>query len=154
MENYFTTLCCFLPYMNQPQVYTVSPPSWTPLLLSSPPCPLGSLLSTSFGCSASCTELALVIYFIYGNVQICILSNHPYPRLSPSWVQKSVLLHLYLLCCPECRIVDVSSFLNSCIFALIYSVCLSFTYFTLYIRLQVHPIGVRNYSNVFLLIAV
>ena len=45
----------------------VSPPSWTPSHLP-PHHPSALSQSTGFGCPASCIDLALVIYFTYGNV--------------------------------------------------------------------------------------
>ena len=47
---------------------TCVPSSWTPLPPPSPPHLPGLSQSTSFECSASCIKLALVIYFIYGNI--------------------------------------------------------------------------------------
>ena len=57
---------------DQPQVYM------SPLILN-PPAQLpphylsGFSQSTGFGCSASCVELALVIYFTYGNIDVSML---------------------------------------------------------------------------------
>ena len=44
-------------------------------LLPSPslPYPSGVSQSTSFSCLASCTELALVMYFTYGKVRVSVL---------------------------------------------------------------------------------
>ena len=47
---------------------TCVPPSWTPLPPPSPPHPSGLSQSTSFEHPALCIELALVIYFTYGNI--------------------------------------------------------------------------------------
>ena len=52
--------------------YTCIPPSWTPLPHPSPPHLSSLSQSTGFGCPASRTELALVIYFTYG---ACMLSH-------------------------------------------------------------------------------
>ena len=96
----------------------VSPISWTPLL---PPYPSQLSQSISFGCPASCPELALVIYFTYGNVRFnAILSNHPTLAFSHC-VQKPVL-HMCLLCCTAWRIIG-TVFLNS-----IYIQYLSFSF--------------------------
>ena len=46
----------------------VPPPSWTLLPLPSSPHHSGLSQSTSFEYPASCIELALVIYFTYGNI--------------------------------------------------------------------------------------
>ena len=67
---------------DQPQVYM------SPLILN-PPVQLpphylsGFSQSTGFGCSASCVELALVIYFTYGNIHVSILFSQ-ITLLSPS----------------------------------------------------------------------
>ena len=95
----------------------VFPPSWP--LPPSPPAPYPSRLSqsTSSGCSASCIELALVIYFTYANLYVSMLfskSSHPhFSPLSP----KGYSIQLCLLCCPACRLIS-PIFLNS-----IYMVC-------------------------------
>ena len=47
--------------------------SWNPLLPPSPPQPSGLSQGTSFECPALCIELALVIYFTYGNIHISML---------------------------------------------------------------------------------
>ena len=54
-----------------------------PLLTPSPPHPSGLSQSTSFECPASCIELALVIYFTYGNIHVSMLFSHIIPP-SPS----------------------------------------------------------------------
>ena len=85
----------------------VFPPFWPP--------PTSRLSqSTGFPCPVSCIELALVIYFTYGNVCVSMLFlqmlfSHPCLLLLSS---KVCLLHLYLPCCPACRIVS-TVFLNS-----------------------------------------
>ena len=67
---------------DQPQVYM------SPLILN-PPAQLpphylsGFSQSTGFGCSASCVELALVIYFTYGNIDVSMLFSQITPP-SPS----------------------------------------------------------------------
>ena len=65
----------------------VFPQSWTPLLPSSPPHPSGLSQSTDFECPASCIELALVIYFTYGNIHASVSFsqiNQPSPSLTES----------------------------------------------------------------------
>ena len=71
--NYFTILWWFLPYihLNQPRVYRC-PPTLNPLPPPSPPQPSGFSQSTSFGCPASCMELAQVIYFTHGSMHVSI----------------------------------------------------------------------------------
>ena len=51
----------------------------------SPPCPSGLSQSTSFEFTASCIELALIIYFTYGNVHVSrLFSQIIPPSLSPT----------------------------------------------------------------------
>ena len=70
--------------MNQPRVYMLSPDPERPLPLPSPPHPSGfSQSTTGFECPASCIELALIIYFTYGNVHVSVLDPQIIP-LSPS----------------------------------------------------------------------
>ena len=70
--------------MNQPWVYMCSP-SRTPLPLPSPSHPSGLSQSTGLDCPASCIELALVIYFTYGNVHVSVLISHGFDP----WVGKT-----------------------------------------------------------------
>ena len=53
--------------------YTCIPWPWTLLAAPSPPRPSGLPQSTSFGCPASCIELALVICFRCGKVHVSML---------------------------------------------------------------------------------
>ena len=74
-----------LPYinMNWPQVY-MCPPDPEPIShFLFPPYPSGLSQSTGFGCPASCIKLALVIYFIYGNIHASMLFSQIVPP-SPS----------------------------------------------------------------------
>ena len=59
------------------------PPSWSPLTPPSTPHPPGLSQSTGFECSASCIELALAIYFTYGNIHVSMLLSQIIPP-SPS----------------------------------------------------------------------
>ena len=84
-------LLWFLPYidMNQPWVYMCPP------ILNRPPPPFQphpSRLSqnTSFECPASCIELALVIYFTYGNVHVSVLISQIIPPSSSPTESKSL----------------------------------------------------------------
>ena len=58
----------------------------------SPPYPSGLSQSTSFGCPASCTELALVIYFTYGNVLVSMPFSQIIPPLLFPTESKSLFL--------------------------------------------------------------
>ena len=96
---FITILWWFLPYisMNWLQVYMCSPhPEATSLSTLS----LWLSQSTCCGCPASFIELALVIYFKYGNVYVSVLFSQIISH-SPSlpWVQKSAL-YICRLCCP------------------------------------------------------
>ena len=56
----------------------VSPHPELPFPPTSLPHPCGLSQSTNFECPASCIELALVIYFTYGNIRFnAVPSNHP-----------------------------------------------------------------------------
>ena len=120
--------------MNWPHIY-MCPPILNLPPCPSPPHPSGLSQSTGFECPASCIELALVIYFTYGNIhyplksyQSCLLPQNP----------EVFSLHLCLFCCLAYRI-SIIIFLNS-IYMHLYTVLvfLFLTYFTLYNRLQSH----------------
>ena len=64
--------------MNQTQVH-VSLPAPAGLSPPSQPHPSGLSQSTGFGCRASCMELALVIYFTYGNAHVSMLFSQIIP---------------------------------------------------------------------------
>ena len=124
--NYFTILWWFLSYidMNQPQVY-MCPLILKPLLPPSPSHPSGLSQSTSFEGPASCTKLALVICFIYGNIfqHYSLILFHPC-RLPHS--PKVHSLHLCLFCSLVYTVV-ITAFLNSiCIYVNILYWCFSF----------------------------
>ena len=62
--------------------YTCVPLLLAPLPPPSPPHPSGLSQSTSFVCPALCSELALVIYFTYGNAHVSMLFSQiilPWP---------------------------------------------------------------------------
>ena len=89
-NNYFTTLFCFLPYMNQPQVYTCPPHSKLPFYLPPHPVPLGHCWAPALGALLHVLNLhwSSILYMVM--YMFCILSNHPTLTFS-HWVQKSVL---------------------------------------------------------------
>ena len=47
----------------------------------SPPYPSGLSQSTGFGCPASCVELALVVFFTYGNIHVSVVFSQIIPPL-------------------------------------------------------------------------
>ena len=66
------------------------PPILNPFPPPSPPYPSGLSQSTGFGCSASCIELVLVIYFTYDNIHISMLFSQIIPPLpSPTDSQQT-----------------------------------------------------------------
>ena len=92
-DNYFTILWQILLYIHQYKLAIgiyVSPPSWNPISLPSPPYASRLSQSISFGCLPSYIKFALVIYFTYRLCLNAILSNDPAFSLS-NQVQKSVL---------------------------------------------------------------
>ena len=86
---------------------TCVPPSWTPLPLLSPPHPSELFQSTSFECPASCIELAVVTYFIYGDIHGSVWFSQIVPPLPSLSEPKS----LCLFCCLTYRFI-VTIFLN------------------------------------------
>ena len=111
MEDSYLQYCDGFCHMNWPQVFMFPPPIMKPLLPPSPPYPFGLSQSTSFVCPASCIELALVIYFIYGNIYVSMLFSQVIPPLLLPLSPKVCSLHLCLLFCPACRIIR-TVFLN------------------------------------------
>ena len=93
-------------------------PILNPLLHPSHPTPLGLSQFTGFECPVSCMELALVIYFTYGNTNVSILFSKiippsPFPTESKSLFFISVCLlvsrikgcHYHLLKFHVCRLI-------------------------------------------------
>ena len=77
--------------MNWLQVYMCSP---HPEPNSLPTLSLWLSQSTRFGCPASLIELALAIYFKYGNVYVSVLFSQIMPR-SPSPLESKSLLFTF-----------------------------------------------------------
>ena len=114
-------------------------PSPTTLPTSFPHHPTGLSQVNSFGCPASCIELALVIYFTYDNIHASVLFSQIIPPLPSPTESKSLFLHLCLLRCLAYSIV-VTIFLNSMHMSYYtVSIFLFLTYFSLYNRLQFLP---------------
>ena len=113
---------------------------------SSPPHPSGLSQSTGFECPASCIELALVVYFTYGDIHISMPSFQIIPPSPSPTESKSLFLYLCLFCCLACRII-ITIFLNT-MYMHQYTVFVSLflTYSTLYNL-------IRTDSNAFLFIA-
>ena len=90
----------------------------------SPPCPSGLSQSTSFEFTASCIELALIIYFTYGNVHVSrLFSQIIPPSLSPTESKSLFFTSLsLLLSCIQDHCCRLSKFH---IQELIYIICLS-----------------------------
>ena len=95
------------------------PPMLKPLSPPFPPHPSGLSQSIGFGCPASCIELALVIYFPYGNVHVSVLFCQIIPQ-SPFPTEFKGLVSMSVSSCHYC----LSKFH---IYALIYNICLSLT---------------------------
>ena len=92
-----TILWWFWPYIhiNQPWV-SMCPSSRTPLPPPSASHPSGSSQCTGFECPVSCIELALVIYFTYGNIHVSMLFSQIIPP-SPSPTEFKSLFFVSLL---------------------------------------------------------
>ena len=80
-----------LPYIDMNQLWVnMCSTSWTPLPPLSLPHPSRLSQCTSFECPASCTELALVIYFTHGNVHVSVLISQIIPPSSSPTESKSL----------------------------------------------------------------
>ena len=73
----------------------VSPHPEPPIHLHPQTYPSGLSQNTGFECPASYIELALVIYFTYGNVHVSILFSQIIPR-SPSPTESKSLFFTYV----------------------------------------------------------
>ena len=70
----------------------MSPHPETPTHIPSHSLPYGPSQSTGFDCPASYIELALVIYFTYGNVNVSMLFSQIIPPLPSPTESKSLFL--------------------------------------------------------------
>ena len=57
----------------------MAPPILNPFPPPSPPHPSGLFQGTGFECPASCIQLALVLYFTYGNIPFSMLFSQIIP---------------------------------------------------------------------------
>ena len=126
----------FLPSIDMKHHRRTCTPILTPPAPSPPP-PPGLSQCTSFGFPASYSELALLIYFTCGNTHVSVLLSHIIPPLPSPAESKSLFLYVSLLL--RCICSHRSCLSKFHIYALIYSVFLFLTYFTLYNSFQFHP---------------
>ena len=108
-------------------VIHMSPPSWISLLSPSLSYPSRLSQSTGFRCPASYIELALVIYFTYGNAYISVLFSQIIPPFHSLTESKSLFftpVSPLLPCIWDCW-YHFSKFHK---YVLIYGICLSFFY--------------------------
>ena len=124
----------------------ISPPSWTSLPPHTPPIP-PTQVKTEHGAElpALYSRLPLAICFTHGSVYMSIpipqfIPHHLPHRRSTRPFSTSVSLFL------PCKWVHLYHFSRFHIYALIYNICFSLTYFTLYDRLQVHPRLLTEYT--------
>ena len=125
--------------VNQPWVY-MCPPSWTPFLHPSHSIPQG--YPSALALSALPHALNLDWWFISHKVIYmfqCYSLKSSHPHLLPQG-PKVHSLYLCLFCCLAYRVI-VTIILNA-IYMCLYTVLVFFylTYFTLYNRLQFHPL--------------
>ena len=90
----------FLSYinMNHPQ-WHMCPPRLNPHSPPSLPHSSGLSQNTDFECPASCIELALVIYFTYGNIYVSMIFSQIIPPSPTPKSPKVYSLYLSLFCC-------------------------------------------------------
>ena len=113
--------------MNQPRGH-MGPPILDPLTTSPHhPIPLSCPRALAFECPASCTELALVIYFTYGNIYVSVLFSQIVPPLPSPTDSKSLFFTLVTLLVPYIKDCHLSKFH---MYALIYSIFISFFWLT------------------------
>ena len=128
---------------------TCVPPILNPLPPPSPPHPSGLFQSTGSACWASCIELALVIYFTYGNTHISMLFSQITPPLPSPTESESLSFTSVspLLPCTKVYWYHLSKFHT---YAFIYSICLSLSDLCIISSRFIHLI--RTDSNAFLFI--
>ena len=128
---------------------TCVPPILNPLPSPSPPHPSGLFQSTGSACWASCIELALVIYFTYGNTHISMLFSQITPPLPSPTESESLSFTSVspLLPCTKDYWYHLSKFHT---YAFIYSICLSLSDLCIISSRFIHLI--RTDSNAFLFI--
>ena len=93
---------------------------------SSPPHPSGLSQSTGFGCPASCIDLALVIYFTYGDIHISMLSFQIIPPSPSPTESKSLFFYIYVSFAALHIGSSLPSFWIPCTCTNIQYLCLSF----------------------------
>ena len=121
--NYVTVSWWFLQYIdiNQPWGH-MGPPILDHLTTSSHhPIPLSCPRALAFECPASCTELAPLIYFTYGNIHVSVLFSQIIPPSPPPMESKSLFFICVslLLSCIQGHRYHLSNFH---IYALIYCI--------------------------------
>ena len=117
-----TVLWCILPYidMNQPQVYLCPPPSWNSLPSPSPPYPYGLSHSTGFGCPFTCFELALLIYFTFGNAHVSIITFLNFIYVDAIFPTSLISLYIYYSL-DKLLSISLSHYKNSAIYMLVHA---------------------------------
>ena len=100
--------------MNPPRVYTCSP-SWTPLPPPSPYHPSGSSQCTSPKHPVSCTELGLVIHFIYDIIYVSMPFSQIIPP-SPSPTESKRLFYISSILLPQNILFQTDGIWQSCSF--------------------------------------
>ena len=113
---------CILPYidMNQPQIYLCPPPSWNSLPSPSPSYPYGLPHSTSFGCPFTCFELALLIYFTFGNAHVSIITFLNFIYVDAIFPTSLISLYIYYSL-DKLLSISLPHYKNSAIYMLVHA---------------------------------